>query len=413
MLSAQIRREIRKIHAFGFFWMFLPIIPVIVPYQLSLGMNMQQVFFVQVVFGLVCAAFEVPSGYLCDLWGRKGTLLAGSALWALGFGYLYFVHDFIGMLIYEAILGVAVSLVSGSDIAMLYDWLKLDTGEGAGEREVSTKTLANHQMSQVMSEAFAGLVCGGLVLLSYQHVTLAQAIAGLLPMAMVLFLREPSYEKLSRHSHRDNMRYVWRHIFYEDRLLRLIFINQIVWSLATFVLVWLNQKLWQVHGVPLAVFGLLWAVTNILVGVTGQQASRLEKRFGSGAMLIALALLPVFGYAAMAVSSGWWVVVIGMLFPISRGITQIILKDAINWRTPGSIRATVLSLNSLLFRVGFAIIGPVTGWAADKLGLSISLWGLAALFGISFILFMLPLLREVKQLKTGGPESGKQPAGAR
>ncbi len=399
MLSAQIGREIRKIHAFGFFWMFLPIIPIIVPYQLSLGMNMQQVFFVQVFFGLVCAAFEVPSGYLCDLWGRKGTLIIGSALWALGFGYLYFVHDFVGMLIYEAILGVAVSLVSGSDIAMLYDWLKLDNSTAATEREASTKILANHQMTQVLSEALAGLVCGGLVLLSYKHVALAQAIAGLLPITMALFLSEPSYEKLSRHSHWENLRYVWRHIFYDDRLLRLIFINQVIWSLATFVLVWLNQKLWQLHGVPLAIFGLLWAITNILVGVTGQQASRLEKRFGSKAMLLSLALLPIFGYAALALSSGWWVVVFGMFFPISRGITQIILKDAINWRTPGSIRATVLSLNSLMFRLGFALLGPLTGWVTDHYGMRQSLWVLAVIFGLSFVLALMPLLREVRQIR--------------
>lgn len=392
MLSTQLRREIRKIHAFGFCWMFLPIIPVLVPYQLSLGMNMQQVFFVQVFFGLVCAAFEVPSGYLCDLWGRKGTLLAGSLLWAIGFGYLHFVNDFTGMLIYEGILGVAVSLVSGADVAMLYDWLKLESEE----RELSTRTLANHQLAQVGSEALAGVLCGLLVLLSYKAVTLAQAIAGFLPLAMALFLREPAYEKLDRHSHWQNFQYVWRHIFHEDRLLRLIFINQIVWSLSTFVMVWLNQKVWEDQGIPLTLFGLLWALTNLAVGLSGQQAARLEKRYGSGAMLVALALLPILGYASIALAGGWIVVALGLLFPLSRGINQIILKDAINWRTPGSIRATVLSLSNLMFRLGFAMLGPLTGWLTDGFGYRASLSVMALVFGLSFVFFMLPLLREVK-----------------
>lgn len=393
-MATQIRRELRKLNAFGFFWMFLPVIPILVPYQLSLGLNMQQVFFVQVFFGLVCAAFEVPSGYLSDLWGRKGTLLAGSLLWGLGFGYLYFVKDFSGMLIYEGILGVAVSLVSGTDVSMLYDWLKQESQE----REVATKTLANYQLSQVLSEALAGGLCGLLVLLSYRHVLAAQAIVAFLPVGMTLFLKEPPYEKLSRENHWQNLRTVWRHVFHEDHLLRLIFLNQIVWSLATFVMVWLNQKLWQAEGIPLGLFGLIWTLINLVVGFTGRQVSSWEKRLGSGALLIMLSTVPILGYALLALSSGGWVVLIGLLFPFSRGITQILLKDAINWRTPSAIRATVLSLNSLIFRLGFALLGPLTGWVTDTAGLRPALWMLALLFALAAVWVMRPLLKLVKEL---------------
>lgn len=395
-MNLRIGLEIRKLYAFGFFWTFMPIIPVLVAYQLKLGLSMQQIFLVQVFFGLVCAAVEVPSGYICDLFGRKRTLVAGAVLWGIGFSQLYFVKDFGGMLLYEGILGVAVSLVSGSDVAMIYDWLKLEAGPDGGNREASTRVLANYQLFQVGSEALAGALCGLLVALSYSHVLLGQMIAGWLPLVAVMFLREPPYDKLSTHSHRENFRIVWRHIFVEDRLLRLIFLNQVVWSLATFVAVWIYQKLWQEAGIPLASFGLLWAGYNLVVGLTGQQVQKLEKRFGSAALLIVLALLPIAGYAGLALASGWLIVAVGLLFQFSRGITQIILRDAINWRTPGAIRATVLSLQSLLFRVGFAVIGPVMGWSIDHLGTGASLNGLAGLFALAFVLVMLPLLRQVK-----------------
>lgn len=397
-MNPQIRREIRKLYAFGFFWMFLPIIPVLVAYQLQFGLTMQQVFLVQVFFGLVCAAFEVPSGYICDLFGRKGTLVAGSVLWGIGFSSLYFVNDFTGMLIYEAILGLAVSLVSGADVAMLYDWLKLE-GEGETDRGAATTVLANYQMFHVGSEAIAGALCGLLVLFSYRHVLIGQLITGWLPLLGALLLREPPYEKLDRHSHRENMKVVWRHIFVEDRLLKLIFLNQIVWSLATFVAVWIYQKLWQDAGIPLAMFGLLWAGYNLVVGLTGKQVQRLEAKYGSAALLVALSLLSICGYAGLALASGWAIVAVGLLFQLSRGVTQIILKDAINWRTPGSIRATVLSLLSLLFRVSFAILGPIAGWSIDHLGLQETLWMLAGIFGLAYVCLMLPLLREVRLIR--------------
>ncbi|MGV3524899.1 MAG: MFS transporter [Candidatus Sericytochromatia bacterium] len=389
-----IAQEVRKIHAFGFFWMFLPIIPMLVPFQLSLGLNMQQIFWVQVCFGVVCAAFEVPSGYLCDLWGRKNTLLVGALLWALGFAYLTQVHDFVGMLIYEAILGVAVSLVSGADIAMLYDWLAQDNSP----RETTTQALARHQMAQVLAEAVAGALAGALVLLSYQHVVAAQALAGVFPLGMALFLREPPYSKLARHSHWQNLRSIWHHVFGQDRLLRLIFLNQVLWSLATFVMVWLQPKLWTEEGVPLAVFGLLWALSNLVVGLTGQQAARLEKRWGSAHLLVCLALLPIVGYVLVALSHGWRLVVFALVFPVSRGLTQIILKDAINWRTPGAMRATVLSLNSLFFRLGFALLGPLTGWMSDVWGTRSALWLLAGFFALGFVALLLPLLHEIKRV---------------
>ena len=400
MMPTHVRQELQKLNAFGACWMFLPVIPILVPYQLELGLNMQQVFWVQVFFGLVCALFEVPSGYLADVCGRKGLLLIGSLLWALGFAWLYLgVHDFWGMLIYEGLLGLAVSLVSGADLALLYDWQH----SAEGGREAGTQALANYQWAQVLSEALAGLVCGLLVLQSFRAVLACQACVALAPVVMACTLREPAYQKLSTDNHWQNLQTVWRHVFVADVCLRLIFLNQILWSLATFVMVWLNQKIWQVAGLPLAVFGILWTLINLLVGLTGRQVVRLEKRHGSEILLISLGLLPIMGYALSALAHGWLLILAGCLFPISRGITQILLKDAINWRTPAAIRATVLSLNSLLFRLGFALLGPLTGWATDHLGLRITLWGLAGLFSLGFICALRPLLREVSALSRRSP----------
>src|SRR5262249_54945760 len=127
--------------------------------------------------------------------------------------------------------------------------------------------------------------------------------------------------------------------------------------------------------------------------------------YGSVPLLVTLGLTPILGYAGLALAQGWGIVLVGLCFPLSRGITQIILKDAINWRTQGAILATVLSLLSLLFRVGFAIIGPLTGWSIDHLGMRSSLWLLAAGFALAFAGLMLPLLREVRLLQIGRPQT--------
>lgn len=390
-----IQREIRKLYAFEAFWMFLAFIPILVAYQLSLGLSMQEIFWLQVIFGLVSALFEVPSGYMCDLFGRKKTILAGAVMWGIGFTYLWWAHAFWQWVIFEACLGVAVSMVSGSDVAMLYDWLQL---KKTNEAE-SSRILANYQMTQVSSEALAGVVGGLLVLWSYQHVLALQVCVGWLPLLVALQLKEPSYEKMSRHSHRENMRLVLQHVFKKDPLIRLVFMNQVVWSMATFVAVWIYQKYWQDQGISLAMFGFIWAGYNLMVGLVGQQVYRLEQKYGPATLLVLLALLPVAGYWGMAFLTGWAGVAVGLCFCVSRGMTQIILRDALNRRTPGAYRATVLSMVNMVFRISFAIVGPLTGWAIDNLGIPLTLEALGALFLVMFVLAMLPLLRQVRELK--------------
>lgn len=395
MNTNNIQREIHKLYAFEACWMFLAFIPILVTYQLSLGLSMQEIFWLQVIFGLVSALCEVPSGYMCDLFGRKKSLVAGAILWGLGFSYLNWAHTFWQWVLFETFLGVAVSLVSGSDMAMLYDWLKLKQADEAD----SSHTLANYQMTQVSSEAMAGIAGGLLVLWSYQHVIWLQMGIGWLPLLVAYQLREPTYEKMSRQSHRDNLKLVWTHVFRKDPLIRLVFVNQIAWSMATFVAVWIYQKYWQDQGISLAFFGLIWAGYNLLVGLVGQQVYRWEHTYGSTVLLISLALLPVVGYGGMAVLTGWAGVAMGLLFCISRGITQIILRDALNRRTPGAYRATVLSMVNMGFRLSFAIIGPLTGWAIDHLGLEVTFQCLALVFLAMFVVTMWPLLRQVHEIQ--------------
>ena len=55
------------------------------------------------------------------------------------------------------------------------------------------------------------------------------------------------------------------------------------------------------------------------------------------------------------------------------------------------IRATVLSVKSLVGRLMFTIIGPMTGWISDQYGLSAAflVCGLTfLLFGVVFLLFL-------------------------
>ena len=70
-----MNRSFQKIFLLELGWMFMVIIPVIVPFFEGHGMDMEQIFILQAIFGISVVILEVPSGYVADIIGRKNSLI--------------------------------------------------------------------------------------------------------------------------------------------------------------------------------------------------------------------------------------------------------------------------------------------------------------------------------------------------
>ena len=127
-------------------------------------------------------------------------------------------------------------------------------------------------------EPAAALIGGLLVLSSLQGVAIANAVAGWLPFLVALTLVEAPRGTLARGEHLQNARTIFDEIFRESRLLRLIMLDLIAYGLATLLAVWAFQGIWRSTGVPLVLFGLLWAAYNLVVALVGRAAHRIEER---------------------------------------------------------------------------------------------------------------------------------------
>lgn len=354
---------------------------------------MKQIFELQAIFGISVAIFEVPSGYISDMIGRKKSLVIGSFLAAIGFSSLLYIETYFQFVGYEILLALAASLVSGADLSLLYDSLDKITKE----RKEKTKAVANIQMAYVTSEATAAIIASLLIIYSFHHVIMAQAIASWIAFATALMIYEPPYKKMDKNAHKENFKKIISHIFCSEKLLRLIFLNLFLWSLCTFVVVWIFQKYWEISGIDIIYFGYIWAGYNLLIGIVGKQIHWIEHKIGATPLLLALSLLPICGFFGMSYTTGTLGVIIGLCFQVSRGITQVILRDALNWRIPSEFRATANSLASLFMRGAFGIFGPLIGLSIDKFGIPLTLRYLGMAFLVIFISMMIPLIIEVKR----------------
>src|SRR5580658_9586103 len=100
-MEKRLRRNITKIYIYGFFLNFLVMIPILVPYWQSLGLNLRDIFLLQGVFGAALMLFDAPAGYGADLIGRKKVLVIGSVITALGFQILLFGRTFLDFAVME------------------------------------------------------------------------------------------------------------------------------------------------------------------------------------------------------------------------------------------------------------------------------------------------------------------------
>jgi len=233
-----VKRNIRLLYGFSFFDQFMIVIPLLVPYLATKGIGMAQFMELQAVFALVIVSGEVPTGLLSDRWGRKKTLLLGAALKAASFSLLPLWSSYAGFLFYHLTMGIALSMISGGDVALLYE-SHLAAG---GETSRSTAVLGNAKLAARVGAATSALVGGAVVALSYGHLLWANAILGWIPVLLVLSIAEPA-STVERAKRRPvPLREILATLLKRDAATRLIFLNMVAWGIAGLVMVWTNQK---------------------------------------------------------------------------------------------------------------------------------------------------------------------------
>ena len=385
----KLQRNIFKLSLFGFFQMFMVIIPVIVPYWQGLGLTLKEVFMLQGIFGVALIIFDAPAGYMADIVGRKKSLLVGTIISALGWQILWMGSTFTHFAIYELIVGLGLSLQSGCDVALLYN--SLDKLELKGRK---AGFLGRRLTYSTLGEGIASLLGGALAGVSLILPAYVNSVVVFIPVFIAMTIYEPTGQKLDRGSHIENFRAIGKALFGHSRLLTYAIINFIFYGFSTYVAVWSLQPYWKDRGIMVVMFGYLWAANNFAVAIVSRYAHWIEEKVGSTNVVIAISILPIIGYLGMGYAGGLWGLAFTLAFPMCRGLNQVIFQDAINSRVPMDIRATTNSIGSLGVRALFILFGPLIGHVLDVRGSSDMMKVLGYIYFVGFFAVAIPLLRQ-------------------
>ena len=224
------------------------------------------------------------------------------------------------------------------------------------------------------------------------EVLLLQALISWLPLVFALQLVEPPRVAPEAGARVDPpLGLALRHLWGHSTVLRYCFLALCLWSLTTFNAVWLLQKLWSEQAIELVHFGYLWAGLSLVTAASGRFADRIEATLGTAMTLCLIGVLPVAGYLCLDRLGIVGGLVAAATFFAARGIGLVILRDALNRRTPSAYRATVNSLASFGFRGAFVLTGPFVGYAFDLWGMRTVLLLLAAISAVISLAILCPL----------------------
>jgi MFS family permease len=357
----------------------IPIITIF--WKEQIGMSFTDIMLLQSIFGAAVVLLEFPSGYVADRLGYRLSLLVGVSFWTAGWTAYALGTSFAAMVFAEILLGIGFAFTSGADSALLYASLKDDN-------YISQYTFWEGRVRAAaqISEAASSGIGGWLYSISPRLPFWLQLPVALSGLGLVTATREVHPERTEeRIKHLARSWHIVRHALGLQARLRSAMILSVALGISTYVPVWLIQPWMQRRAIPLAWFGPLWAIANVWLAAASLLSGKIAELWGIRVALFICCLLAGISYLGLGLTAAAAGVIFYLGFMTVRGLQGPLLTTVLQADAPAEDRASVLSLNALLFRLAAVVVLPPVGALVDRWGLENVLQLLALLIGITAV----------------------------
>lgn len=369
-------KNIRLLNAFTVFSNMSFVIAVIVPYYRDeMGLDFQAFLIGEAFFAATVVLLEVPTGWISDIWQRKHVLLLAALVEMIGYSCLLFGEGLLWAIVAQSVIGVAISLISGTNTSMLYDTL-LSSGR---EREFRQREGKRAGMG-FYSISCASIASGFIYAFDHKLTVLMSVLAIFGSLVMAFFMQEPTRHKRAPEKHPiADMIKTARYALHGHAEIGVIILFAATLFCSTKMIMWSQQPYYAAVGIPEAFFGVLMAAGFFLAGMSSQLGHKLDGKVGSIRALATVwivAILVCLGAAFHVGLSGVGLLMLGgsCLF----GLANPRVSEAINQRVDSTRRATILSTQSLMTSLLFIPVSSVIGWVSDHHGITGTLLAIAA-----------------------------------
>lgn len=327
------------------------------------GMNLAQIGLLEGVFHGTSILFEVPTGAIADLLGRKKTIILSRISALVSSALMLMSNGFWGFAVAFVFSAISYNLSSGSEEALIYDSLK-EAGKEEGYMKVSGKINFIIEVMQGVGAFIGAFLAETSFVLSY---LVAMALS-IIALTIALGFEEPKNENLSEKIDiKSHFKETYRAIVDNKRLVFLLIFYPMVFAFST-ILYFYGQQYFSDAGYSKVIIAVIFLFNSICGGIGAVLSSKVQKLFKGKASYILSALI-AFSMMIFSIYTVEFSVFMFCAVGFFTAILYPINSEAINSLIPSEQRATLISVQSVGFSVMMVLFFPISGFMGDLIGI--------------------------------------------
>jgi len=351
------------------------------------GLSLTETTIIDVAFWMAATLGELPTGIVADTVGRKASITIGAALMGVSIFAWAIAPTMPLIMLAYVFLAIGVTFLSGAEDAFFYESVQI-----TGRSEEYTHLVGRVGATLIGATALGNVASGLLGTLDLILPFLVGSVTFFALLGVALTFREPRLTDKSVEQPQKSYREVVRSSLELMRARPALLYPMLYASLVPVVALMMETFFLQPQsvalGIPIAGVGLVVMAIQIPNIAGSTWSSRIKVRFGEGRILYAAPVLIVCSLLLLAALQTFpallFIAVIGFVTAVLRPLLLSRIQDEV----PDGIRATILSVQSLMLTFFLAVSEPILGFTADHAGLPAAYVGLAGGLGIlSLFLF--------------------------
>ena len=341
------------------------------------GLSLLQIGLLESIFHGTSLLCEIPSGMLADRFSYKTNLYLarlssiGSSILIL-FGQGNFWIYAIAMMVNAW----SYNFDSGTSTAFLFD-SAVEAGQKDRYLQISSFLSGVAEVTRTLGTVVAGFFIHGALAWTY----LIAIGLSFLSIILIYLMKEPmakreKNEALTFKTIVLQVRKEWQE---KPVLFYWMMTYQLVGTLMCMFYFYYQQKISDLAGWQVSLVMLIGSLLNLLAVYV---ASQIGKKWDSNRVFPILVVLTGLTLLFVVIGTPLAYLLIYLLTNGLYAVYQPIYFNDLQGYLPSSVRATMLSINSMLFSLSMIVIFPLTGWLIDR-------WGLVAVFLVLGLILLL------------------------
>ena len=357
------------------------------------GLSLLQIGLLESIFHGTSLLCEIPSGMLADRFSYKTNLYLarlsniGSSiliLFAQGNFWIYAIAMMVNAWSYN--------FDSGTSTAFLFD-SAVEAGQKDRYLQISSFLSGVAEVTRTLGTVVAGFFIHGALAWTY-YIAIGLSLLSIL---LIFLMKEPE-SKSDERSHLTLKRILevvkqeWQD---KPVLFYWMLTYQLVGTIMCMFYFYYQQKISDLASWQVSLIMLIGSGFNLLAVYL---ASQIGKKWNSNQVFPILVALTGLALLLVGVKTPFSYLSVYLLTNALYAVYQPIYYNDLQAYLPSSVRATMLSINSMMFSLSMIVIFPLTGWFIDSCGFVAVFIVLGLLTLFSFPILMIGLRKMGKTL---------------